>query len=74
MKYQVFEDNIAYIYCGSFQSGIGEGNLDWGGILLACRETGVRWYSIEQDALFKDRDIFESIRISYNNLRAMGVK
>ena len=28
MKYQVFEDNIAYIYCGSFQSGIGEGNLD----------------------------------------------
>lgn len=28
LKYQVFEDNIAYIYCGSFQSGIGEGNLD----------------------------------------------
>ena len=28
MKYQIFEDNIAYIYCGSFQSGIGEGNLD----------------------------------------------
>ncbi len=27
MKYQIFEDNIAYIYCGSFQSGIGEGNL-----------------------------------------------
>lgn len=28
LKYQIFEDNIAYIYCGSFQSGIGDGNLD----------------------------------------------
>jgi len=28
LKYQIFEDNIAYIYCSSFQSGIGEGNLD----------------------------------------------
>lgn len=28
LKYQVFEDNIAYVYCGSFQSPIGEGNLD----------------------------------------------
>ncbi len=28
MKYQIFEDNIAYIYIGSFASGIGAGNLD----------------------------------------------
>lgn len=62
-------DNDKPVFCE-----IGEGNLDWGGILQACREAGIRWYSIEQDALFKDRDIFESIKISYNNLRAMGVK
>lgn len=28
LKYTVLEDNIGYIYCESFQSGIGEGNLD----------------------------------------------
>jgi len=28
IKYQVLEDNIGYIYYGSFSSGIGEGNLD----------------------------------------------
>ncbi len=28
LKYQIFEDNIAYIYCASFETGIGEGNLD----------------------------------------------
>ena len=53
---------------------IGEGNLDWPGIIKACEETNVRWYSIEQDAPFGDRDIFESIAISFNNLKAMGVK
>ena len=53
---------------------IGEGNLDWPAIIEACRETGVRWYSIEQDALFQNRDIFDSIKISFDNLKAMGVK
>ena len=53
---------------------IGEGNLDWQGIIKACEETNVRWYSIEQDAPFGDRDIFDSIEISFNNLKAMGVK
>lgn len=28
MKYKIMEDNIAYIYYGSFSSGIGESNLD----------------------------------------------
>ncbi len=53
---------------------IGEGNLDWPAIIKACREEGIRWYSIEQDALFRDRDIFDSIKISFDNLKALGVK
>lgn len=53
---------------------IGEGNLDWPAIIQACREEGVRWYSIEQDMPFRDRDIFESIKISFDNLNGMGVK
>lgn len=53
---------------------IGEGNLDWPGIIKACEDTGVRWYSIEQDQPFGDRDIFASMALSFNNLKAMGVE
>ena len=53
---------------------VGEGNLDWPAIIKACQETNVRWYSIEQDTEWPGRDIFESMRISYNNLRALGVR
>lgn len=28
---------------------IGEGNLDWVSIIKACRDTGVKWYAVEQD-------------------------
>jgi sugar phosphate isomerase/epimerase len=28
---------------------IGEGNLDWIGILGACRDAGARWLVVEQD-------------------------
>ncbi|OQA47341.1 MAG: Inosose dehydratase [Chloroflexi bacterium ADurb.Bin325] len=50
---------------------IGEGNLNWPAILAACEEAGVEWYAVEQDVC--RRDPFESLRISYNNLRAMGL-
>lgn len=53
---------------------VGEGNLDWPAIIKACQDTNVRWYSIEQDIEWPGRDIFESIKISYNNLRALGVR
>ncbi len=51
---------------------IGEGNLNWPAILQACRDAGVEWYAIEQDVC--QRDPFESLAISYRNLRAMGVE
>lgn len=28
LKYRILDDNIGYVYCGSFADGIGEGNLD----------------------------------------------
>lgn len=52
---------------------VGEGNLNWSEIIRACEETGVRWYVFEQDTPRGDRNIFESIRISYENLKALGV-
>jgi sugar phosphate isomerase/epimerase len=51
---------------------IGEGNLNWEGILQACEKSGVEWYAIEQDIC--QRNPFESLKISYGNLRAMGVE
>jgi len=51
---------------------IGEGNLNWPGIIAACREAGVQWYIIEQDIC--QRDPFESLGISLRNLKAMGVE
>ena len=51
---------------------IGEGNLNWPAILQAASEAGVEWYLVEQDHCY-DRDPFESLAISYRNLRAMGL-
>ncbi len=50
---------------------VGAGNLNWPGILAASAEAGVEWYAVEQDVC--QRDPFESLKISYDNLRAMGV-
>jgi sugar phosphate isomerase/epimerase len=51
---------------------VGEGNLNWSTILPACRAAGVQWYAVEQDVC--QRDPFESLKISYNNLKAMGLE
>lgn len=51
---------------------VGEGNLNWPGILIACRESGVQWYIVEQDIC--QRDPFESLKISLENLKGMGVR
>ena len=51
---------------------VGEGNLNWPEILAACREAGVEWYAVEQDIC--QRDPFESLAISYKNLREMGLE
>ena len=50
---------------------VGEGNLNWPEILSACSDAGVRWYAVEQDIC--QRDPFESLAISYNNVHAMGL-
>lgn len=52
---------------------IGEGNLNWPGILKAAEESGVEHLLVEQDNCY-DRDPFESLAISYRNLLAMGYR
>lgn len=52
---------------------VGEGNLNWDGIIKACKAAGVEWYIIEQDDCY-GRDPFESVAISLRNLKAMGIQ
>lgn len=51
---------------------VGEGNMNWPAILQACQHAEVEWYAVEQDIC--QRDPFESLRISYENLKGMGVE
>jgi sugar phosphate isomerase/epimerase len=51
---------------------IGEGNLNWPAIIAAAEAGGVECYLIEQDRTY-DRDPFDSLAISYRNLKAMGL-
>lgn len=50
---------------------VGEGNLDWARILKVSRAANARWYIVEQDRC--ERDPFESLAISFRNLKAMGL-
>ncbi|MCY3833142.1 MAG: sugar phosphate isomerase/epimerase [Chloroflexi bacterium] len=50
---------------------VGAGNMNFKGILQACQRIGVEWYAVEQD--FCQGDPFDSLAISYQNLRAMGL-
>ncbi|NLV90945.1 MAG: sugar phosphate isomerase/epimerase [Firmicutes bacterium] len=50
---------------------IGEGNLDFPGIIQACIECGTEYMPIEQDNTY-GRDPFDSLRISMENIKKMG--
>ena len=49
---------------------IGEGNLDWGDVLVACEEAGTERLIVEQDVCRGDP--FESLAISRRNLATLG--
>jgi sugar phosphate isomerase/epimerase len=49
---------------------IGEGNLDWADLLLACQEAEAEVLIVEQDVC--RRDPFESLALSRRNLAALG--
>ena len=51
---------------------IGEGNLNWKAINDACEKAGVEYCIVEQDDCY-DRDPFESLAISYRNMKEMGL-
>ncbi len=50
---------------------VGEGNLDWPGIIAAAKKAGTRWLAVEQDTC--QIPSMESVAVSFRNLRAMGL-
>ena len=53
-----------------FMAEVGEGNLNWASILVACKAAGVEHLLVEQDICY--RDPFESLEISLKYLKRMG--
>lgn len=51
---------------------VGNGNLDWDGIIKACDEAGTRWALVEQDSNWITGNSFESLEQSYNFLKTKG--
>jgi len=51
---------------------IGQGNINWPAVVDACRQAGVQWYCVEQDHTTIDE--FESLKISINYMRGLGIK
>lgn len=49
---------------------VGEGNLDWDGIIEACDEAGAKWVLVEQDRC--NRDPFSCLETSYEYLKTKG--
>jgi sugar phosphate isomerase/epimerase len=51
---------------------VGEGNLNWPGIISACRKANVRWHIVEQDTC--RRDAFDCLKTSLENLKGLGLE
>ena len=51
---------------------VGEGNLNWTGIIQACKGAGVEWYIVEQDNC-NGLDPFECVERSLKNMKQMGL-
>lgn len=52
--------------CEQIMVPVGQGNMNWPGIIAACNETGVKYAFVEQDKCAKDP--FDCLRDSFNYL------
>lgn len=65
-----FKDMKANVDNTSEMAEIGQGNLNWDGIIKVCEEAGVKWALVEQDVC--RRSPFESLKMSYDYLTGKG--
>ncbi|TLS52596.1 sugar phosphate isomerase/epimerase [Paenibacillus antri] len=73
MKVVHFKDMIVTPSREQRFAEVGEGNMNFKGILQACLDIGVEWAAVEQDNCY-GRDPFESLAISFRNLRELGAE
>lgn len=67
-----FKDMMLNDQSQQIMAEVGEGNLNWEAIIPACQEIGAKWCAVEQDIC--QRNPFESLKISRDNLLRMGCK
>ena len=60
-------ENVPYYF-----APVGTGNLNWKGIIRTADEIGIERFVIEQDMC--DGDAFDAVKLSYDNLRGMGIE
>lgn len=65
--------DMAYVDGGIRMAPVGEGNLDFDGILEACGKAGTQYLLVEQDDCYGD-DPFECLETSYRYLASKGLK
>jgi sugar phosphate isomerase/epimerase len=51
-------------------AAVGEGNLNWGAVISASKESGVKWAFVEQDDCY-GADPFDCLTVSLRNLEKM---
>ncbi len=49
---------------------IGHGNLHWDTIVAASEKSGCRWFIVEQDGNWSNNDPFESLKLSFEYIKA----
>jgi len=53
---------------------VGKGNLDWPGIIRACRETQVQWAMVEQDNAVDEDDPVGCLAFALDYLQGLGCR
>lgn len=66
-----FKDMCITADMQQYYAEVGEGNLDWPGILAAAEASGAKYAIVEQDTC--QRDSLEAVANSFRNMVAMGL-
>lgn len=69
-----FKDMVGTRDSKSQITTVGKGNMDWAGIIEACRATRVKWAMVEQDNAVDEPDPIGCLAFAYEFLTKMGVR
>jgi sugar phosphate isomerase/epimerase len=53
---------------------VGEGGIDWPAVIKACKVSGTRYFLVEQDTCPITNNPFKSLQVSFENLKAFGLR